>query len=266
MAASSSHAAAQDKGKGPSVEPPALPALHALNQVNDKVIDNPELQTDDTRILIPFTIGGDVHYFIGPIETLERANKKLPFFHLASTPCPYKERRLGGFGDSGTPKAFPLFTFNAPLDDWSYNLFWNRTTNNFHLPCGMIGMSLLDVAAITGLPINPPDCTSDMQPRHQYNIVYTNSYSEFIAHNMGAEGTAVADEEHVSFLFYWLNAIIFCSRSVQMLKFFLPLAALLHEANTLNLAKLLLGHVFEEIGQFVHCLRDNCLISTGGPL
>ncbi|RYR26206.1 hypothetical protein Ahy_B02g060393 isoform A [Arachis hypogaea] len=51
-----------------------------------------------------------------------------------------------------------------------------------------------------------------------------------------------------------------------MSKFFLPLAALLHEGNTLNLAKLLLGHVFEELGQFVHCLQNNCLISTGGPL
>ncbi|RYR07457.1 hypothetical protein Ahy_B05g074812 [Arachis hypogaea] len=131
----------------------------------------------------------------------------------------------------------------------------------------MIGMSLLDVVAITGLPINPPDYTSDMQPKHQYTIASTtNSYSDFIAHNMGAEGTPVTDDEHVAFLFYWLNAIVFCSRSVQMSKFFLPLAALLHEENTLNLAKLLLGRIFEELGQFVHCLRDNCLISVGGPL
>ncbi|RYR27179.1 hypothetical protein Ahy_B02g061515 [Arachis hypogaea] len=65
----------------------------------------------------------------------------------------------------------------------------NRTTNNFHLPCGMIGMSLLDIAAITGLPISPADFTSDMQPKHQYNIAPTTSYSDFIAHHMGAEGT-----------------------------------------------------------------------------
>ncbi|RYR26448.1 hypothetical protein Ahy_B02g060681 [Arachis hypogaea] len=144
--------------------------------------------------------------------------------------------------------------------------FWNRTTNNFHLPCGMIGMSLLDVAAIIGLPINLPDCTPNMQPKRHYNIVPTSSYSDFIAHHMGKEGTAVTDDEHVAFLFYWLNVIVFCSRSVQMSKFFLPLDALLHEGNTLNLAKLLLGHVFKELSQFVHCLRDNCLISTGGPL
>ncbi|RYR59750.1 hypothetical protein Ahy_A05g025712 [Arachis hypogaea] len=67
--------------------------------------------------------------------------------------------------------------------------FWNRKTNNFHLPCGMIGMSPLDVAAITGLPINSPYCTRDMQSKHQYNVVFNASYSEFIAHNMGEDST-----------------------------------------------------------------------------
>ncbi|RYR27859.1 hypothetical protein Ahy_B01g051923 [Arachis hypogaea] len=81
---------------------------------------------------------------------------------------------------------------------------------------------------------------------------------------MGAEGTPVTDDEHVAFLFYWLNATVFCSRSVQMTKFFLPLAALLHEGHTLNLAKLLLAHVFEELDfynenlNFTPFLRRNC--------
>ncbi|RYR37682.1 hypothetical protein Ahy_A09g042554 [Arachis hypogaea] len=102
-------------------------------------------------------------------------------------------------------------------------------------------MSLIDVAAITGLPINSLDCTPDMQYQHQYNVIFNNSYSEFITHNMGKEGTKIMDSEHVAFLFYWLNTILFCSRSVQMSKLFLPLVALLHEGKVLNLAKLLLG-------------------------
>ncbi|RYR66775.1 hypothetical protein Ahy_A03g012840 [Arachis hypogaea] len=89
--------------------------------------------------------------------------------------------------------------------------FWNKTTNNFHLPYGVIGMSLLDVPAITGLPISPPDFTSDMQPRQQYNIAPITSYSDFIAHHMGAESTAITDDEYVAFLLYWLNAIVFYS-------------------------------------------------------
>ncbi|RYR58554.1 hypothetical protein Ahy_A05g024378 [Arachis hypogaea] len=143
---------------------------------------------------------------------------------------------------------------------------WNRTTNNFHLSCGMVGMSLLVVAAITGLPINSPECTPDMQSRRQYKIVWTSSYSDFIGHNMGAEGKKITENEHVAFLFYWLNTILFYSRSVQMSKLYLPLPALLHEGKVLNLAKLLLGHIFEELGQFVCDLRDNKIISAGGPL
>ncbi|RYR53100.1 hypothetical protein Ahy_A06g028015 [Arachis hypogaea] len=144
--------------------------------------------------------------------------------------------------------------------------FWNRTTNNFHFPCGMIGMSLLDVTAITGLPINSPDCTPDMQSKHQYTVVMTNPYSYFIAHNMGAEGTNITDNKHVAFQFYWLKAILFCSRSFQMSRIYLPLTALLHEGKAFNLAKLLLGYIFEELGQFVCDLRDNKIISAGDPL
>ncbi|RYR20701.1 hypothetical protein Ahy_B03g065922 [Arachis hypogaea] len=118
----------------------------------------------------------------------------------------------GGFRDTGTTKTLLFLTYNAPLDDWSCDL----TTNNFHLPCGMISMSLLDVAAITRLPISPPDCTLDMQPERQYSISLTNSYSDFIAYNMGEEGTDITDDEYIDFLFYWLTAIIFCSQSVQM--------------------------------------------------
>ncbi|RYQ84238.1 hypothetical protein Ahy_B10g103336 [Arachis hypogaea] len=51
-----------------------------------------------------------------------------------------------------------------------------------------------------------------------------------------------------------------------MSKLFLPLAALLHEGKTLNLAKLLLGHIFEELGLLVCDLRDNKIINKGGPL
>ncbi|RYQ85761.1 hypothetical protein Ahy_B10g105358 [Arachis hypogaea] len=83
---------------------------------------------------------------------------------------------------------------------------------------------------------------------------------------MGREGTRITDNEHVAFLFYWLNAILFCSRSVQISKLYLSLAILLHEGKTFNLAKLLLGHIFEELGQFVCDLRDNKIISAGGPL
>ncbi|QHO56441.1 uncharacterized protein DS421_3g73730 [Arachis hypogaea] len=80
MDGSSSHTATQDKDKGPAVAPPSPLALRILNQVNDEVIDDPQLQTKETRILIPFTVGADTHCFLGPIGSLEKANKRLLFF------------------------------------------------------------------------------------------------------------------------------------------------------------------------------------------
>ncbi|RYR10568.1 hypothetical protein Ahy_B05g078996 [Arachis hypogaea] len=217
MATSSSHAAAQDKGKGPAVEPLAPPALHVLNQVND----DPQIQINDNRILILFTVGGDVHCFHGPVKTLERANKKLPFFPSAQgedllinqaldisffiNQKPFRNNpkinprglvpalaplKSAAWGALGIQDLLRLSHFSPSILPWmigAVTCFWNRTTNNFHLSCGMIGMSLLDVAVITGLPISPPDFTSDMQPRHQYTIASTTSYSEFIAHHIAKQ-------------------------------------------------------------------------------
>ncbi|RYR11281.1 hypothetical protein Ahy_B05g079744 [Arachis hypogaea] len=223
MAASSSHAAAQDKGKGPMVQPPAPQSLH----VNDEVIDDPQLQVNDLTILIPFNVGGDIHSFIGSIENLEKANKKLPFFSSAQGEdlVINQDLDISFFTNQksfrNNPKINPRGTdFTAwyehlapskstawralgiqdllrlahfsPLTlSWmigAVTFFWNRTTNNFHLSCGMISMLLLDVAAITRFSINPPDFTFDMQPKQQYNIALLTSYSDFIAHHMGAEG------------------------------------------------------------------------------
>ncbi|RYQ89686.1 hypothetical protein Ahy_B09g096204 [Arachis hypogaea] len=305
MAGSSSHATIQDKGKGHVIAPLSPPALRILNQINDEIIDDPYLQVNNTRIQIPFTIGADTYCFLGPIETLESANKKLSFFpnaegedllinqdfnisHFINQKSFLNNPKINprGFdfttwyqrleptknaiwGVLGIQELLRLSHFSLTTYPWmigAVTCFWNRTTNNFHLPCEMIGMSLLDVAAITGLPINSPDCTPDMQSKHQYNIVFNTSYSEFITHNMGEDGTEIIDNEHVAFLFYWLNAILFCSRSVQMSKLFLPLAALLHEGKVLNLAKLLLGRIFEKLCLFVCDLRDNKIINTGCPL
>ncbi|RYR10100.1 hypothetical protein Ahy_B05g078571 [Arachis hypogaea] len=305
MTGSSSHAATQGKGKGLVIAPPSPLALCIFNQVNDEIIDDPHLQVNDTRILIPFTISADTHCFLCPIESLERANKKLSFFpsvegedlliNQAFNISHFINQKFFRNNPKINPRGFDftawyqrlepsksatwgaleihellrLSHFSLTTYPWmigAVTCFWNRMTNNFHLPCGMIEMSLLDVAVIIGLPINSPDCTPDMQSKHQYDVVLTNSYSDFIAQNMGEDGTEVTDSEHVAFLFYWLNAVLFYSQSVQMSKFFLPLATLLNEGKVLNLAKLLLGHIFEELGQFVCDLRDNKIISTGGPL
>ncbi|QHO33321.1 uncharacterized protein DS421_9g257270 [Arachis hypogaea] len=162
-----------------------------------------------------------------------------------------------------------IFHFSPTTHYWMVGVvacFWNKTTNNFHLSCGMIGPTLLDVVAIIGLPTNFLKVTCDMQLDRTYKIAQKNSYSDFISHHMGHRDDPVTDEESVAFLYYWLNAIIFCSKSVQMQKLFLPLVALLHEGYKFNLAKLILGNLYDKLGHLVDCLRNNSSISVGGSL
>ncbi|RYQ91574.1 hypothetical protein Ahy_B09g097516 [Arachis hypogaea] len=272
MAGSSLQITSSDKGKGHASIPPPPPALRILNQIDDEIIDDPHIQSSDNRILIPFTIGTDTHCFLGPIESLEKMNRKSLSFPSAEgedllinqsfnishfinqktfrnnpkiNPRGYdftawyrclEPTKSASWGALGIHELLRLSHFSLTTHPWligAVTCFWNRTTNNFHLPCGMIGMSLLDVATITRLPINLPDYTSEI------------SYSDFIAHNMGREGTRITDNEHVAFLFYWLNAILFCSRSVQMSKLYLSLAILLHEGCPLWLLQLWLNAIFE---------------------
>ncbi|RYR26626.1 hypothetical protein Ahy_B02g060898 [Arachis hypogaea] len=174
MAGSSSQITSSDKGKGHTSTPPPPPALRILNQINDEIIDDPHIQSSDNRILIPFTIGTETHCFLGPIESLEKVNKK--------------------------SLSFPSAEGEDLLINQSFNIshFINQKTFR-----------------------NNPK----INPR-------------------GYDFTACA----------------------QMSKLYLSLAILLHEGKIFNLAKLLLGHIFEELGQFVCDLRDNKLISAGGPL
>ncbi|RYR30612.1 hypothetical protein Ahy_B01g055359 [Arachis hypogaea] len=256
MAGSSSQITPSDKGKGHASIPPPLPAFRIHNQIDDEIIDDPHIQSSDNRILIPFTIGTDTHCFLGPIESLEKVNKKSLSFPSAEgedllinqsfnishfinqktfrnnpkiNPRGYdftaRYRRLeptksASWGALGIHELLRLSHFSLTTHTWmigAVTCFWNRTTNNFHLPCGMIGMSLLDVATITGLPFNLPDYTSEMQPERQYNVVLNSPYSEFIAHNMGREGTRITDNEHLNFTPFlrrnrgpaWLDRLLF---------------------------------------------------------
>ncbi|RYR22255.1 hypothetical protein Ahy_B03g067540 [Arachis hypogaea] len=172
MVASSSHAATQDKGKGHAEAQPVSPALCILNQVNDEVIDDPQLQINDTKILIPFTVGADTHCFLESIESLERANKKPPFFSSAKgedmlinqafnisqfiNKKPFRNNpkiNPRGFNFTawyqhleptknadwralGIQKLLRLSHFSLTTLPWmigAVTCFRNRTTNNFHL-------------------------------------------------------------------------------------------------------------------------------------
>ncbi|RYR09933.1 hypothetical protein Ahy_B05g078377 [Arachis hypogaea] len=75
------------------------------------------------------------------------------------------------------------------------------------------------------------------------------------------QGRPITDDESVAFLYYWINAIIFYSRSISMQKLFIPLGTLLHEGHRFNLVKFLLENLYDELG-----LQKKSLINVGGLL
>ncbi|QHN92476.1 uncharacterized protein DS421_17g584050 [Arachis hypogaea] len=120
--------------------------------------------------------------------------------------------------------------------------FWDETSHTFHTPYGMITPTLLDVAAITGLPplgekiLTTTRSTTGVE--YAIDISFT-TYQSFILNNKGQDGEAVSNNEHIAFLLYWLSGVIFCARSIQVEITYLPLAIMLAEGPT---DSLIAGH------------------------
>ena len=133
----------------------------------------------------------------------------------------------------------------------------------------MIAPTLFELSAITGLRPTGKLIHFDLAPDYVKAYPLDDSeasYTAFICNNMGSPSTPVSDAEHVAFLSYWLNAVVFCSRSLQMQQRFYALAIMLHEGQQLSLSKLIIAQLYEEIGLIVTKLQHDHLINPGGPI
>jgi hypothetical protein len=107
--------------------------------------------------------------------------------------------------------------------------FYEKSTNTFQFRCGILTLTLLDVAAITGLRPNgdhfDPTKTGD-----KVELNYKeNTFSKYIAENMGKAEEEVSTEEHVAFLTLRLSHFFFCSKSLQVARMFIPMAQQINE-------------------------------------
>ncbi|GAU33711.1 hypothetical protein TSUD_148620 [Trifolium subterraneum] len=108
--------------------------------------------------------------------------------------------------------------------------FFESSTNTFHFECGMMTPTLFDVAAITGLPptgdtYDPTRAGSKIELKINHK-----SYSKYIE-EQNQLVDEVSDAEHVAFLVLWLSQNVFCTRSLQIAKMFIPMAIQLHEGD-----------------------------------
>jgi hypothetical protein len=107
--------------------------------------------------------------------------------------------------------------------------FYEKSTNTFQFKCGMMTPTLLDVAAITGLRPNGETFDPTKTSKNIELVYKENTFSKFIAENKGKDGEEVSDIEHATFLTLWLSHYVFCSKSLQVAKMFIPMALQIHE-------------------------------------
>ncbi|GAU28512.1 hypothetical protein TSUD_156690 [Trifolium subterraneum] len=124
--------------------------------------------------------------------------------------------------------------------------FFESSTNTFQFECGMMTPTLFDVAAITGLSptgdtYDPTLAGSKIEPN-----IRAKSYTRYIEEQNQLKGE-VSYEEHVAFLIFWLSQHVFCTRSLQVAKMFLPMAIQLHEGQQFGFGKLILGCLYENM-------------------
>ncbi|XLT77121.1 hypothetical protein HN873_033395 [Arachis hypogaea] len=134
----------------------------------------------------------------------------------------------------------------------------------------MITPTLLDVAAITGLPLLGEEIltTTWSTTGVKYAIdISSTTYQSFILNNKGQDGDPVSDNEHITFLLYWLRGVVFCVRSTQVKVTYLPLAIMLAEGKRLCLAKLFLARLYLTLDWITALMREKKRITNvDGPV
>ncbi|XP_050895889.1 uncharacterized protein LOC127102579 [Lathyrus oleraceus] len=136
--------------------------------------------------------------------------------------------------------------------------FWESSTNSFHTKCGMITLTLLDIASITGLKPTGEvfDCEAVAPISLRFDVGDSRkpTYNNFIDHRATSAGP-VTDEERVAFLTLWLSRYVFCSRSMQVAKHFALLATQLHQERDIALGQLILASLYESPSEVVCQIR-----------
>lgn len=127
--------------------------------------------------------------------------------------------------------------------------YWSISTNSFHFRFGMMGPTVLDIVALTGLrphgddvsvPLRTTKLASDF-PRYQ-KMKECSTYCKFLDMSMGA--VPVTEEEHISFLVMWLCKYFFCNSSIIMFDQYTKLALALAKGRKLALAPLVMSNLY----------------------
>jgi hypothetical protein len=145
--------------------------------------------------------------------------------------------------------------------------FFESSTNTFHFECGMMTPTLFDVSAITGLsPVGETYDPANTNPNIEFNYK-EKTFQKYILENNQTGEEEVSDIEHIAFLTLWLSHYVFCSKSLQVAKKFIPIAIQLHLGRQFGLGRLILACLYESMQSLSANLKKTgdgtCCLAAG---
>ncbi|KAM3341323.1 hypothetical protein P3S68_028958 [Capsicum galapagoense] len=158
--------------------------------------------------------------------------------------------------------AIQLSKHDIPMDKnllYAALCYWSISSNSFHFRFGMMGPTVLDIVALTGLRPHGEDVSVPLgiaKPARDFpefgKVKECLNYCKFLDVSMG--GMPVTEEEHICFLVMWLCRYFFCNSSITMIEQCTKLAVALAKGKKLALAPFVLSNLYR-------CCTD---IVTGG--
>ncbi|XP_018632117.2 uncharacterized protein [Nicotiana tomentosiformis] len=161
--------------------------------------------------------------------------------------------------------AIQLSKIDIPMDKtllYAALCYWSISTNSFHFRFGMMGPTVLDIVALTGLrphgeevsvPLGIAESTLDFPEYGKIKECLT--YCKFLDVSMGA--MSVTEEEHISFLVMWLCRYLFCNSSITMVEQCTKLALALAMGKKLALAPIVLSNLYHGCNDIITSKFDN---------
>lgn len=134
--------------------------------------------------------------------------------------------------------------------------FWDNNHYTFHLPCGMVALTLFDITVITWL--KPTGSTYDLDVESDDPIAFSTSraaYSTYTTHYHDKDTDTVSDVEHIAFLALWLSYCVFCLKPLQVAKKYLTLENQLHFGHNVYLSKMILASLYGSLSDGIAQLK-----------
>ncbi|XP_059306582.1 uncharacterized protein LOC132058031 [Lycium ferocissimum] len=151
---------------------------------------------------------------------------------------------------AGIYDAIQLSKIDIPRDSsllYAALCFWSISSNSFHFNFGMMGPTVLDIVALTGLRPHGEEISAMLYVPRSFTLPTGEndkslSYGEFLEVSMQKKD--VTEDEHIFFLIMWLCKYVFCNGSLRVTKECSQLAVALASGRKLALAPFELSHLY----------------------